>query len=192
MKGLFKKLMLSLLIAAAAVIVSACSNEGGTGTVTPQESGTAVTEAAKATEGTGSEEQPKDDEGTSSGEEASATAQGESANGLWANAKYTEDTEVGQGSITVKVKVMAGEKAVTITIHTSNEHLGGALLENDLAAGDESEYGLFIKSVNGISADYDKDRSWWAISKDGEMLTTGADSTVIADGENYELVYTKG
>ena len=50
---------------------------------------------------------------------------------------------------------------------------------------------VYIKSVNGITADYDVDRSYWAFNKNGEMMLTGVDMTNIADGEHYELVYTK-
>ena len=60
-----------------------------------------------------------------------------------------------------------------------------------LIDGDESEYGLYVKKVNGITADYEKDKSYWAFYKDGEYMQTGVDSTEIADGEHYELVYTK-
>lgn len=112
--------------------------------------------------------------------------------GIWSNAKYTEDTEIGEGAITIKTEVIIEEKSVTITIHTDKDNLGAALIENDLVSGDESEYGLYIKSVLGIEADYDKDGTYWALSKDGEYLMTGVDSTPIADGEHYELTCTKG
>lgn len=194
MNNSIKKLLLPLLIAAITVITTACANEGGSSTsTTPANSAeSTVTEAANVTDGSKSEEQTESPEETSSTKETAAQTQEENAEGLWANAKYTEDTEVGEGDVAVKVKVTAGEKTITITVRTNSEHLGGALLENDLVSGDESEYGLYIKSVNGIIADYDKDQSWWAISRDGEMLMTGADSTPIADGESYELTYTKG
>ena len=69
-------------------------------------------------------------------------------------------------------------------------HLPGTLEENGLVSGDESEYGLYVKSVNGIAADYDADGYYWALSKTGEYLMTGVDDTLIADGEQYELVRT--
>lgn len=111
--------------------------------------------------------------------------------GLWANATYIEDTELGEGAITVSVEVKAEEKSITFTVHTDKDILGDALLEHSLLAGDESEYGLYVKEVNGIKADYDTDKAYWAFYKDGEYMNTGVDSTNIADGEHYELVYTK-
>lgn len=110
---------------------------------------------------------------------------------LWESAVYTEDTEFGEGAKTVAVEVKAGEKAVTFTIHTDAETLGEALLAHDLIAGDQGEFGIYIKVVNGITADYDIDASYWGFYKNGEMMMTGVDGTAIADGEHYELVYTK-
>lgn len=110
--------------------------------------------------------------------------------GVWADAQYTEDTELGEGAKTLTVEVTAEDKTITFTIHTDAENLRGALEENGLVSGDESEYGLYVKSVNGIAADYDADGYYWALSKAGEYLMTGVDDTLIADGEQYELVRT--
>ena len=85
----------------------------------------------------------------------------------------------------------AEEQSVTFTIKTDKEILGDALLEHDLIAGEEGDYGLYVKVVNGMTADYDVDQSYWAFYKDGEYMMTGVDGTEIADGEHYELVYTK-
>lgn len=115
----------------------------------------------------------------------------EAATDIWENAKYTEDTELGEGSKTVKVVVEAEEKKVTFTIATDAEMLGDALLEYELVEGEEGEYGLYIQAVNGMTADYDVDKSYWAFYQDGEYMMTGVDVTPFADGDQYELVYTK-
>lgn len=122
---------------------------------------------------------------------ASENAERSSPPQLWDNALYTEDTELGEGKLTLAVEVAAEEKSITITLHTDEETLGEALLENGLVSGEESEFGLYIKFVNGIEADFDKDGSYWSLSKDGEYLMQGADSTPIADGEHYELTRVK-
>ena len=181
MKKFIKALLLSLLIAATAA-TAGCA-EGGNSVGTAATTSTAAENTESPSNETTAEEMPQ-----GGGTQTEIPPK----EGLWETAKYTEDTEVGEGAVTVKVKVIADTKEITITVHTDKENLGAALLEYDLVSGDESQYGLYIKSVNGIQADYDKDQAWWAISKDGEMLMTGADSTPIADGENYELTYTKG
>ena len=111
--------------------------------------------------------------------------------GLWKNAEYLSDKEFGKGGTTVRVEVKAEEQSVTFTLNTDKSTLGDALLEYSLIAGDESEYGLYVKTVNGITADYDTDKSYWAFYKNGEYMQTGVDSTEISDGEHYKLVYTK-
>ena len=115
----------------------------------------------------------------------------EEANDLWADAIYTEDTEFGEGAVKVQVEVGIEEKKVTFTFNTDKEILGDILLEHEIIEGEDSQYGMYIKSVNGVTADYDKDQAYWAVYKDGEYLMSGVDSTEISDGEHYELVYTK-
>lgn len=124
--------------------------------------------------------------------ESTQTGAGDSSTeDLWKTALYTEDTELGGGKTTINVEVTAGDKTITLTLKTDKGTLGDVLLDNKLVEGDQSEYGLFIKVVNGIRADYDLDGAYWAINKDNEPTPTGADTTEIADGENYQLAYTK-
>jgi hypothetical protein len=110
---------------------------------------------------------------------------------LWEDATYVEDTEFGNGETTVNVEVKAGEHSVSFTINTDKTTLGEALLEHSLIEGEDSQYGLYVKKVNGILADYDINGSYWGFYKNGEYMMSGVDSTEIADGEHYELVYTK-
>lgn len=94
-------------------------------------------------------------------------------------------------TITVTVIDDKGESEV-FTITTTKSTLRGALEQEDMIEGDEDQYGLYVKYVNGIRADYDKDKAYWAFSKDGVDLMTGVDSTEIADGDKFEITYTKG
>ena len=120
-----------------------------------------------------------------------ACAVTEAPAGLWENAVYQEDTVLGEGAKTVVVEVAAEEKTVTFTVHTDETTVGAALLAHGLIAGDESEYGLYVKVVNGITADYDVDQSYWGFYIDGEYAMTGVDSIEITEGAVYRLVYTK-
>lgn len=128
---------------------------------------------------------------TTSGSE-STTLSTITADGLWNSALYREDKEFGTGAKVIKLEVKADEKSVTFTIKTDKEKLSEALLEHELISGEDSQYGLFVKSVNGITADYDTDKAYWALSKDGVALNTGVDATEIDTNEHYEFVYTKG
>lgn len=111
--------------------------------------------------------------------------------GLWATATYLTDKEFGTGAKTVVVKVEAADQAVTFTVHTDAETVGAALQEHDLLQGEEGAYGLYVKVVNGITADYDVDQSYWAFYLGDEYAMTGVDTTNITEGTVYRLVYTK-
>ena len=110
---------------------------------------------------------------------------------VWESAVYTESQELGTGEKTITVYVIAEEKTVEFTVHTDKETLGEALIEHNLIAGENSSYGLYVKEVNGIYADYNTTKSYWGINKNGESLMTGVDAEKITDGDEYEFVYTK-
>ena len=111
--------------------------------------------------------------------------------GLWENATYRKDMEFGSGAKTVTVEVKVGENAVNFTIHTDKATVGEALFEHELITGDQGQYGLYIKTVNGILADYDIDKSYWAFYVNGDYALTGVDTTEIDETAKYQLVYTK-
>ncbi len=113
------------------------------------------------------------------------------AEGLWEEATYRRDMTLGDGETTIEVEVKAGDEAVTFTLNTNKATLGDALSEHGLIEGDEGAFGLYVKRVNGILADYDVNGAYWALYKDGEASLVGVDGTAISDGEHYELVYTK-
>ena len=109
--------------------------------------------------------------------------------GDWETATYDRDTTLGKGEKTITVKVVADGQELTFTIKTDKKNLEDALVEHALIDGDEGAFGLYIKKVNGIVADYDADGSYWAITKAGEE-TLGAKSTPVADGDCFEITKT--
>ena len=113
------------------------------------------------------------------------------AEGLWENATYLRDKEFGRGENTAVVEVKVGDQQVTFTVNTDETTVGAALLEHELIAGEDSQYGLYVKQVNGITADFDTDGSYWAFYVNGEYALTGVDSTEIVESDIYQLVYTK-
>ena len=113
------------------------------------------------------------------------------AEGLWENATYRSDKEFGKGEKTVEVEVKVEEQSVTFTINTDADTLGAALLEHELIAGEDGQFGIYVKSVNGIVADYNVDKSYWGFYQNGEYLMSGVDTTAIVGGEHFEIVYSK-
>ncbi len=96
----------------------------------------------------------------------------------------------GQKDITVTV-VYADKSDDKFEIITQQEYLRGALEEKNLVKGTESETGLFITEVNGVKAN-DENMEWWCITKSGEQVNTGVDSTPINDGDSFEITLTAG
>ena len=76
-------------------------------------------------------------------------------------------------------------------IHTDKETVGDALLEVKLIEGEEGEYGLYVKTVNGITADYDADQTYWAFYVNGEYASAGVDSTAVEEGATYSFKVEK-
>lgn len=117
-----------------------------------------------------------------------AACGGEGGGDVWDSALYASDTELGEGASTITFECTAAGRTVAFTIHTDAEYLRGALEEHGLIAGDESEFGLYVKSVNGMAADYEADGLYWSLYVDGEYATSGVDTTAVTDGGSYAFV----
>lgn len=72
-------------------------------------------------------------------------------------------------------------------IKTNKKTVGEALLEQNLIAGENGDYGLYVKTVNGITLDYDNDGKYWAFYENGNYATSGVDQTEIIDGAVYNF-----
>ena len=96
------------------------------------------------------------------------------------------ETQVSSQTVEFTFKVTdADGKETDFTISTDKKTVGEALLEENLIAGDDSEYGLYVKTVNGVTLDYDKDGMYWAFYVNGEYAQTGVDSTEVTAGAEY-------
>ncbi len=97
-----------------------------------------------------------------------------------------EVTVLGEGEKTFAFTVSDFEgKETKFEIHTDKETVGEALMELGLIEGEEGPYGIYVKTVNGITADFDKDGKYWAFYIDGEYAMTGVDVTKIENGKSY-------
>ena len=98
----------------------------------------------------------------------------------------TDITELGEGKTEFLFSVTDVDgKETAFKIHTDKKTVGEALLELNLISGDEGPYGLYVKTVNGITLDYDKDRKYWSFYVNGGYATSGVDTTEITDGDSY-------
>ena len=103
-----------------------------------------------------------------------------------------EVSVVGEGQTQFAFTVVDKEGNETVfEVHTDKATVGDALLELGLIDGEESDYGLFVKSVNGITADYDVDQTYWAFYVNGEYAMSGVDTTAIEEGVVYSFKVEK-
>lgn len=99
-----------------------------------------------------------------------------------------EATVVGEGKTQFNFTVtdLNGNKTAFI-VKTDKTIVGEALLDAELIAGDQGDYGLYVKTVNNITLDYDEDGAYWAFYIDGAYASTGVDATDIVEGSAYEF-----
>ena len=98
----------------------------------------------------------------------------------------TAETDFGTGAtvFTFEVTNVEGETK-SFQVHTDETIVGKALINAGLIAGEDSDYGLYVKTVMGISLDYDTDGKYWAFYVDGAYAATGVDQTELTAGSTY-------
>ena len=106
------------------------------------------------------------------------------------DAATTTDPSVrgeGDTEFIFKVVTKSGEEK-TFTVRTDKTIVGDALQEVGLIEGDDSQYGLYVKVVDGERVEYETDGKYWAFYVDGAYAPKGVDSTEIEAGKVYSFV----
>lgn len=105
---------------------------------------------------------------------------------------FADGSELGEGNteFTLTVTDKEGTES-SFTIYTDKENVGDALTEIGMIAGEEGDYGLYVKTVNGVTADYDVDQTYWAFYINGEYASTGVDATPVTAGDTYSFKVEK-
>ena len=99
---------------------------------------------------------------------------------------------IGEGKNSFTLEIVDGDgKKITATINCDDTVVGDALQAYGIITGEEAQYGLYIKSVNGISADYETDGTYWSFYVNGEYAVKGVDMTEIENGATYTLAVEK-
>ncbi len=99
------------------------------------------------------------------------------------------ETQEGMKSFTLTV-VHADGTSKDLELKSDAEYLGEFLQEEGIITGEEGQYGLYIKEVDGEKAVYEEDNAYWAFYEGEEYALQGIDLTPITDGAVYKLVYT--
>ena len=109
---------------------------------------------------------------------------------------------VATGCSVLSPKTQEGMKSFTLTVvhkdgtskdmdlKSDAEYLGAFLQDEGIITGEEGQYGLYIKEVDGEKAVYEEDNAYWAFYEGEEYALQGIDLTPITDGAVYKLIYT--
>ena len=104
----------------------------------------------------------------------------------------TQAILLGEGKTSFNFTVKDGEgNTKAFIIRTDKTIVGEALQELGLIEGEEGQYGLYVKKVDGITADYDVNGTYWAFYVNSTMAPTGVDMTEITAGTEYSFVVSK-
>lgn len=100
--------------------------------------------------------------------------------------------KVNAGNKSIAVEVVHGDGTTNdFNYKTDAEYLRDVLEPEGLISGSETEYGMWLETVDGETADAANDE-WWCITKGGGTVNYGVDDQPIADGEHYELTLKTG
>lgn len=105
---------------------------------------------------------------------------------LYINLRPQPKDAGGDKTITVTV-VYEDKSSDDFTISTNEDYLSAALLQEGLIEGGESEWGLYVTTVNKVKAD-DSKHQYWALYIGDEYASTGVDSTPVNNGDTFRLV----
>lgn len=102
--------------------------------------------------------------------------------------KPAETTAPAEGkSFTFLVTDAEGVQTAIFELTSGAETVGEALIAEGLIEGEDGEYGLYVKTVNGLTLDYETDGMYWGFYIDGEYALTGVEQTPITEGATYEF-----
>ena len=98
-----------------------------------------------------------------------------------------------EGAKTLAVTVVHGDESKKeFVLHTDAENLHEALDEQKLIEGEDRGGFFMVLVVDGETAD-EAQQQWWCFNDGaGNMLETGVDTTMIQDGDSYEIVLKTG
>lgn len=97
-------------------------------------------------------------------------------------------TVLGEGATKFNFSVTHKDgKTADFEINTDKKTVGEALVELNVIAGDMGDYGLYVKTVDGETLDYNTDGMYWAFYENGAYAAKGVDQTEIVAGTQYEF-----
>jgi len=96
-----------------------------------------------------------------------------------------------EGEKTFTLTVVHSEGSKEFTISTDEEFLAQALIAEGIINDEGIETGMYF-TVDGETASWEENQSYWAVYVGDTYATEGLNTLVIEDGGIYKLEYTIG
>lgn len=105
--------------------------------------------------------------------------------------KFSEKPVEGSKNITIEV-VNSKKESKVYELKTDVEYLIEAMEEAEglTFEGEEGEFGMSIMTVNGETADFNVDASYWSFYVNEEYCNYGVSEQPVEDGDAFAIVYT--
>lgn len=97
-----------------------------------------------------------------------------------------------EGSKAITIEIVDNAQANTVyELNTDAEYLRQAMEEAEglTFSGTESEYGMMVDTINGITADYNVDGAYWSFYVNDAYCNYGIDSQPVEDGDAFLIRY---
>ena len=95
------------------------------------------------------------------------------------------------GDKTFTLTVVQSDSTKEFTISTDEEYLAPALMAEGIINDEGVETGMYF-TVDGETASWEENQSYWAIYVDDVYATEGLNTLPVEDGGVYKLEYTLG
>ena len=98
-----------------------------------------------------------------------------------------------EGSKAITIEVVDNEqKNTAYDVKTDAEYLRQAMEEAKGLefSGTESEYGLMVTTINGVTADYNVNGAYWSFYVNDVYCKYGIDTQPVLDGDVFRIEYT--
>ncbi len=104
---------------------------------------------------------------------------------------FREKPVAGSKVITIEV-VDNEQKNTSYDVKTDAEYLRQAMEEAKGLefSGTESEYGMMVTTINGVTADYNVNGAYWSFYVNGGYCNYGIDTQPVLDGDVFRIEYT--
>ena len=104
------------------------------------------------------------------------------------NAPVDSSYSTEEAKVSITFKIVKDGQTAEFPLETSKKYLADALVEAKLVEYAPDGY---YTTINGITADWNTDQSYWWVTVGGKDSMKGLNDIELTDGGSYEVTYKK-